>query len=85
MPMPAAMPGGHPPAYTPFQYPSVPPIDKTSFTNKAFPGGGAGFNIPPKTDMPMPPIPPNSDKELNVNYTVSRQKINLTSASHDYH
>lgn len=70
MPIPAA-PAGHPPAYTPFQYPQ---IDKSSLNHNAFPGG-AGFNIPPKHDLPnmqMPPLLPNlpSDKELNVDYTV---------------
>lgn len=75
MPIPAQQPAGHPPAYTPFQYPAVPPIDKSSFANNPFPG--AGLNIPMKTDMSMPPVLPNlpSDKELNVNYTVSQRNL----------
>ncbi|CAL8101974.1 unnamed protein product [Orchesella dallaii] len=71
MPMPAN-PAGNPPAYTPFSYPEVPPIDKAQYQN-SFPD--SPLNIPPKHDlsgfgMPMPPphgLP--SDKELNVNFT----------------
>jgi len=70
MPMPPN-PAGNPPAYTPFSYPEVPPIDKTQFQN-SFPD--SALNIPPKHDlsgfgMPMPPSHGSSDKELNFNFT----------------
>ncbi|ODM95672.1 hypothetical protein Ocin01_11006 [Orchesella cincta] len=70
MPMPPN-PAGNPPAYTPFSYPEVPPIDKSQFQN-SFPD--SGLNIPPKHDlsgfgMQMPPSHQShglpSDKELN--------------------
>ncbi|ODM97866.1 hypothetical protein Ocin01_08818 [Orchesella cincta] len=74
MPMPPN-PAGNPPAYTPFSYPEVPPIDKSQFQN-SFPD--SGLNIPPKHDlsgfgMQMPPSHQShglpSDKELNFNFT----------------
>lgn len=68
MPIPAAAPAGNPPAYTPFQYPQVPPLETKTALDNHDPFTGAGFNIPPKSDYPLPTFPVvAADKELNTN------------------
>lgn len=70
MPVPAAPqpPPMHPPAYQPFQYPSMP---NGSGEEKKYPLGGGSNSPPPK--FPGFNIPPGDDfKELNVNYQVTK-------------
>lgn len=86
MPVPAAPQQPqpmHPPAYQPFQYPSVPngPADQKYPLDDMNMGVG-GTSPPPKFpghDHPGFNIPPMSNefKELNVNYQVISVQLNL--------
>jgi hypothetical protein len=49
MPIPASGAPMHPPAYQPFNYPSVPMDEKVAFGNSP-PPQFPGFNIPPNSN-----------------------------------